>query len=110
MCGTAVMYDAGKILAAGGGPAYDGLAATAAASIITLTGTDATVAEATPMKRARSYANSVVLPDGKVVITGGMRIPKPFSDEDALLVAGTFRWKLWLPGEPMYESERFDTF
>lgn len=35
------------------------------------------------MHLARAYANAVVLPDGKVFITGGAYLPKEFSDEFA---------------------------
>jgi galactose oxidase len=103
MNGNAVMYAAGKILTSGGAPAYDARkatslaagAATAAASIITLSGNSASVAAASPMKRARSFANSVVLPDGKVVVMGGMPSPVPFSDKNAVLVPGTFPSRCW---------------
>ena len=36
-----------------------------------------------PMKKARVYANGCVLPDGKVLITGGAHKPKEFSDQFA---------------------------
>jgi hypothetical protein len=35
------------------------------------------------MNLARVYANGVVLPDGKVLITGGAQAPKEFSDDFA---------------------------
>jgi galactose oxidase len=97
MNGNAVMYDTGKILTVGGGPAYnaesasslDAGAATAAASVITLAGNKASVLLTTPMKRARGFCNSVVLPDGKVVVIGGMAVPIIFSDIDPELVPGT---------------------
>lgn len=35
------------------------------------------------MNLARAYANAVVLPDGKVFVTGGAHKPKEFYDGDA---------------------------
>jgi galactose oxidase len=40
------------------------------------------------MKKARVYGNAVVLPDGKVHVTGGASNPKEFSDEYALFQPG----------------------
>jgi galactose oxidase len=94
MNGNAVMYDAGKILTLGGSTAYgqnagsNGAPATTAAAVITLTGNQAFVASTAPMAFARGYSNSVVLPDGKVVVVGGMPFPIPFQDTDAVLETG----------------------
>jgi hypothetical protein len=99
MNGNAVMYDAGKILTAGGAPAYDAdyaatleqALATASAFVITLTGTKVAVRRVAPMRYPRAFANSVVLPDGKVVVIGGQPFPVTFTDDNAVLVAGTVR-------------------
>lgn len=88
MNGNAVLYDAvaGKILAVGGAPNYQGApAATANAHIITI---DAPSQQATsqtinPMYYQRAFHNSVVLPNGDVFITGGQVNPNPFSDDSA---------------------------
>jgi hypothetical protein len=45
------------------------------------------------MKKARVYGNAVVLPDGKVFVTGGAYKPKEFSDAFAHYQPGT-RWPL----------------
>ena len=89
MCGIAVMYDAvaGKILAAGGAPsyAYTDVPATRNANIITINDlfTDVSTEQINPMWEARSFACGVVLPDGKVFITGGQSIPAPFTDTNS---------------------------
>jgi hypothetical protein len=93
MNGNAVMYDVGKILTLGGSTAYGegtgaGAPATNAAAVITLTGTQASVRSVAPMAFARGYSSSVVLPDGKVFVSGGMPFPIPFSDTNAILQPG----------------------
>jgi galactose oxidase len=92
MNGTAVMYDAGKILTLGGAPSYQNSNATTNAFVITLSGTTATVRAVPPMANARAFHNSVVLPDGKVVVFGGQTYPVPFSDDTSVLAA-----ELWDP-------------
>ena len=87
MCGIAVMYDAvaGKILAAGGSPSYVDVPATRNAHIITINDplTNVTTETINSMSEARAYACGVVLPDGKVFITGGQSFPVPFSDANS---------------------------
>ena len=85
MCGNAVMFDAtkGKILTVGGSPAYEQSYATAHAHLITIgdPGTNPTVAFASNgMYYERTFHTTVVLPDGKVFITGGQSYAVPFSD------------------------------
>jgi galactose oxidase len=76
--GTAVMYEAGKILYAGGGgdpnwPTPDPKASTptATAEIIDLTAPSPHWTNTDPMHFARRHLNSTVLPDGTVLVTGG---------------------------------------
>lgn len=88
MNGNAVLYDAvaGKILAVGGAPNYQGApAATANAHIITIDAPFQQVTSQTinPMYYQRAFHNSVVLPNGDVFITGGQVNPAPFSDDSA---------------------------
>ena len=96
MNGNAVMYDAvaGKILTIGGAPSYQNSYATTAAHIITIgaPGTTASVATIPNMNQARSFANSVVLPNGQVFIVGGESYAVPFSDDTSTLIP-----ELWDP-------------
>ena len=95
MNGNAIMYDglAGKILTVGGAPNYqynggnDPTIATKNAHVIQLNGTNspAITTNIAPMNYPRAFANSVVLPDGNVFVTGGQLRPKPFSDKDSML-------------------------
>ncbi len=96
MNGNAVMYDAlaGKILTLGGAANYQGGTATFNAHIITLGNSfqNPNVQQINNMWYQRAFANSVVLPDGKVFITGGQVTPQPFSDDTAQYTS-----ELWDP-------------
>ena len=92
MNGNAVMYDVGKILTVGGAPAYENSDATNRASTIDISTGTAKVARVGDMAFARAFANSVVLPDGTVVVIGGQARAVPFSDQTAVLVP-----ELWNP-------------
>ncbi|MBC6446998.1 discoidin domain-containing protein [Actinokineospora xionganensis] len=93
MNGNAVMYDIGKILAVGGSPQYsDVFASTRAYTIDITSGTSATVNRVGDMAYRRIFASSVVLPDGKVAVIGGMIYGLGFSDQDAVYVP-----ELWDP-------------
>lgn len=79
--GTAAMYDAGKILYAGGGGDVNwdtqspddpiSPTPTATAERIDLTQTAPTWQTAGSMSKPRRHLNSTILPDGQVLITGG---------------------------------------
>lgn len=102
MNGTAVMYDAGKILTVGGAPSYQDSTATSNAYVITLGAGPADtvkVRKVAPMVNARAFANTVVLPDGKVAVFGGQNYAVPFSDNTAVLAP-----EIWDP-----ETETFTT-
>jgi galactose oxidase len=90
MNGNAVMYDVGKILKTGGAPAYEDTDALSSAYVIDLNST--TTRKLAPMNYARSMHNSVVLPNGQVVIAGGQTYVKLFSDDRSVLMA-----ELWDP-------------
>jgi len=97
--GNAVLYDIGKILKVGGAPAYQQgtgtTYATNSAYVIDLTAganVTPTVTQLTPMTYQRAFSNSVVLPNGNVVVIGGQSIPEPFTDSSAILVP-----ELWNP-------------
>ena len=89
--GTAVMYEAGKILKTGGGPAYDSVNANANTYIIDTTA-GLTVRKLAPMAYRRAFHNSVVLPNGQVVVIGGQTYAVGFSDNNSVLVP-----ELWDP-------------
>ncbi len=77
---TTVMYDVGKMLIAGGGkPALN------SALTIDLNGTTPVISATEPMTYARSMQDSVVLPNGKVLVIGGNSSGVQFSDEGTQL-------------------------
>lgn len=94
MCGNAVMYDAvaGKILTVGGSPDYQDSNSTGNAHVITLGTPPATPTVQTigSMAYARAFANSVVLPDGTVFVTGGQVSAVPFSDATSQYIPELF--------------------
>lgn len=92
MNGNAVMVDIGKILKTGGAPAYEEADATAAAYLIDINSGTAQVKKLQPMGYARAMHNSVVLPNGQVVISGGQTYVKIFSDDRSVLMT-----ELWDP-------------
>ncbi|MCU7727938.1 discoidin domain-containing protein [Actinoplanes sp. KI2] len=94
MNGNAVMYDTGKILALGGSPDYQNSTATTNAYVLTINGVNngVTTRKVGSMANARSFANSVVLPDGKVAVFGGQGYAVPFSDNASVYAA-----ELWDP-------------
>lgn len=97
MNGNAVLYDIGKILKTGGAPAYEEADATAAAYVIDIGNGSAKVKKVAPMNYARAMHNSVVLPNGQVVISGGQTYVKIFSDDRSVLMT-----EIWDP-----ETEAF---
>jgi hypothetical protein len=64
--GTSVMYADGKVLAIGGGNPP-----TASAEVIDLSSATPAWRSVSPMAHARRQANSTILPDGTVLVTGG---------------------------------------
>jgi hypothetical protein len=91
MCGTAVMYDVGKILKAGGATSYENVDAHPSAYVIDVTH-GVSVRKVAPLTYARTFHNSVVLPNGQVVVIGGQTHPVVFTDDTAVLVP-----ELWDP-------------
>ena len=77
---TTVMYDIGKMLIAGGGqPALD------SALTIDINGTTPIVTPTESMTFARSMQDSIVLPNGQVLVIGGNSSGIQFSDEGTQL-------------------------
>ncbi|MFD9307167.1 discoidin domain-containing protein [Streptomyces sp. NPDC060048] len=92
MTGNAVAYDIGKLLTLGGSPAYENTPATRRAYTVSFTGSQVEAARTGDMGYARAFSNSVVLPDGKVIVFGGQSYPVPFSDATSVLTP-----ELWDP-------------
>uniref|UniRef100_UPI0037844BBC PA14 domain-containing protein n=1 Tax=Prosthecobacter sp. TaxID=1965333 RepID=UPI0037844BBC len=90
--GAWAMYDVGKVLVAGGLQAIDNGAVVKQAFTVDLNGPTPVVTPATPMANARSFSNSVVLPNGEVMVVGGTNVGAFFSD------AGTiYTPEIWNP-------------
>ncbi|MFF4983916.1 discoidin domain-containing protein [Streptomyces sp. NPDC001046] len=92
MNGNAVPYDIGKLLTLGGGPAYERQPATRRAYTVNASGDQVRAARTGDMDHARSFSNSVVMPDGKVAVFGGQSMPVPFSDATSAMTP-----ELWDP-------------
>lgn len=92
------MYDIGKILVVGGASDYDKSPAYANAFVISLDEMDDTVEirQVSDMNRPRAMMNSVVLPNGQVMVIGGNEVSVVFDDSKAVLSA-----ELW---DPVTES------
>jgi large repetitive protein len=88
--GTAVMFDIGKVLKLGGSPGYEGFDANANAYVIDTNNGGADVRKLAPMNYARVFHNSVVLPNGQVVIIGGQTRAAAFTDDRSVLAAELF--------------------
>jgi galactose oxidase len=95
MNGNAVMYDVGKILTVGGATAYQDFPPAAVntqgtrrAYVVDITGgpsVPVVTTRVSDMTYARSFSNSVVLPDGRVLVLGGQQHPQAFTDTGAVL-------------------------
>jgi len=92
-----VMFDVGKLLKAGGNTNYgQANAATTLSStnayIIDINGGvgPAAVTKISPLTHARAYATGVVLPDGKVLVVGGLDNGQTFTDKGAVLTPELF--------------------
>jgi hypothetical protein len=75
--GSAVMYDEGMVLMLGGNPADASAIEVPSSSVeaIDLTGTTPTWQLIEPMTIGRRHLNSILLPDGNVLVTGGTSLP-----------------------------------
>src|SRR5262249_53303163 len=87
LTGSAVMYDAGKILIVGG---FD--PPTNTAEVIDLNALTPIWQDTSPMAYARRHLNAVLLADGKVVAIGGTSSPGFNDPTDAVLAA-----EIWDP-------------
>jgi len=85
MFGSAVMYDIGKILITGGNDASEEQPSSNKAITVDLNGAAPVIQETTSMKHRRTFQDSVVLPDGRVMVIGGTTAAKLFNDEGSIL-------------------------
>jgi galactose oxidase len=101
MNGNALMYSVGKILTLGGAIAYQDygsvvdVQATRRAYTINISGgrtRPIIVRRIADMAYARAFSNSVVLPNGDVLVIGGQQHPQTFTDTGAV-----FSPELWNP-------------
>lgn len=101
MNGNAVMYGVGQILTLGGATAYQDAGsvvdaqATRRAYTLNINGGPGRpvhVTETSDMWYPRAFGNSVVLPNGEVLVVGGQQHPEPFTDTGAALSP-----ELWNP-------------
>ena len=90
MTGCPVMYDIGKIATFGGAPDYDLAWATTHTHVIDINGVEAVVTRADDMGFRRAMHNVVVLPDGDIVVAGGVEFAETFSDGFSVLTAELF--------------------
>ncbi|KAH4941424.1 hypothetical protein HBI52_082640 [Parastagonospora nodorum] len=92
MCGMSVMYEPGKIFSAGGSQDYTDSAANNRAHITTIDEPNmpSVVERVADMAYPRGFGNMVVLPDGKIIVTGGQKRSKVFTDDDGILQAEMF--------------------
>jgi len=92
--GNAVLYDSvnGKILTFGGATSYQDANATSNVHLITIgtPGTTPTVTTLPSMHYQRAFANAVILPNGKIFITGGQTYAVPFTDTTAIMTPELF--------------------
>ncbi|MES2887509.1 MAG: PA14 domain-containing protein [Pseudomonadota bacterium] len=89
--GNLVMYDIGKALKVGGGAAYDRAGGSSASYVLDINA-GVSVRKVAPMGYARMYSNSVVLPNGQVMVMGGQTEGKGYSDDFSVLAP-----ELWDP-------------
>ena len=101
MNGNAIMYDVGQILTVGGATAYQDAGSTVdvqatnhayAVDISAGPSQSVVVKRTSDMAYARAFVNSVVLPDGEVLVIGGQQHPQSFTD-----TGGVLSPELWNP-------------
>ena len=85
MFGSAVMYDVGKILITGGNDASQQEPSSSKAITVNLNGAAPVIQETNSMHHKRTFQDSVVLPDGRVMVIGGTTAAKLFDDEGSIL-------------------------
>ncbi|MGC5781111.1 RICIN domain-containing protein [Methylobacterium sp. NFXW15] len=95
--GTATMFDVNRIFKAGGASQYQNQPANGATYTIDISGGPGStpkVASAPSLAFARAFHNSVVLPNGDVILVGGQNVPIPFTDSTPVYYP-----ELWSPSK-----------
>ena len=91
--GTTVMYEVGKILKAGGAGTFEeDTPANARSYIIDMNGSNPSVSQTGNMAFSRNYHSSVVMPNGEVMVIGGIPISDVFSDANSRMTP-----EIWNP-------------
>ena len=91
--GTTVMYDVGKILKAGGAGTFEEQTnANNRTYVIDVNGTNPQVNQSGNLNYTRNYHSSVVLPNGEVMVIGGIPLSNVFSDANSRMVP-----EIWNP-------------
>jgi galactose oxidase len=98
MNGSAVMYGINKILKLGGAPAYQNANAVTSAYTINIK-SGVVVTQTGSLTYARSFQNSVVLPDGRVFVAGGQSYANPFYDGQSILAG-----EMWSPATGSFST------
>jgi hypothetical protein len=94
--GSAVMYQPGKVMIVGGSDPPDG-PPTSTAELIDLNEAAPSWRYTAPMTYARRHLNATILPDGKVLVTGGTS-SGGFNDPSGAVHAA----ELWNPGDEQW--------
>jgi galactose oxidase len=92
MTGNSLIYDTGKIFTVGGAANYDTGAGSNRAYVIDINGAEATVTRTGNMYYKRTHSNSVLLPNGEVVVIGGQTGSFLFTDQ-----ASVYQPEIWTP-------------
>ena len=87
-----VMYESGKFLVAGGATATDAGASTNKCYVVDVNTNPPTVRMTNSMAHSRRFQNTVVLPNGEVLIAGGNTSGQKFSDVGTVLTP-----EIWNP-------------
>jgi YVTN family beta-propeller protein len=97
--GAWAMYDVGKVLVAGGLQSVDNGTVVNKAFTVNLNGATPVVTPTAPMANARSFANSVILPNGEVMVVGGTYVGEFGSDEGTI-----FTPEIWNPASGTWRA------
>lgn len=99
MNGNAVMYDVGKILCLGGAPDYEQDAqSNSDAFVIDINnGSSVNVQRVGSMHYTRTMSNSVALPNGSVIVIGGVEKARIYSEDGAV-----FATEMWNPEDQQF--------